>query len=89
MAQLFSEGPRRIRGKIEEEVEELVTAVEEATGDRRDALIHESADLLFHSLVLIGWAGISLNEVEEELARRLGTSGLKEQAARTKNPRES
>lgn len=48
----------------------------------REALIHEAADLLFHALVLIGWAEVSMEEVERELSRRFGVSGLTEQASR-------
>jgi len=50
--------------------------------DDREGLIGESADLIFHLLVLLADAGVSLDDVRSELARREGVSGLEEKAAR-------
>ncbi len=53
--------------KIEEEAEELVEAGE---GENRQALVHETADLIFHAMVLLAAKGVKLEEVMEELRRR-------------------
>ena len=44
--------------------------------------MHEAADLVYHLLVLLAWRGVGLDEVEAELARRFGISGLEEKASR-------
>ncbi|MBV5270862.1 MAG: phosphoribosyl-ATP diphosphatase [Afipia sp.] len=62
----------------EEAVETVIAAVE----NNRDHLIGESADLIFHLLVLLKSRGISLAEVEDALAQRTQMSGLEEKAAR-------
>ncbi|MFN9926408.1 MAG: phosphoribosyl-ATP diphosphatase, partial [Phenylobacterium sp.] len=67
--------------KLGEEAVETVIAA--AQGDR-DALTAESADLIYHWLVLIAAAGVSLDEVAARLEAREGASGLAEKAARPK-----
>ncbi len=62
----------------EEAVETVIAAVE----NNRDHLIAESADLIFHLLVLLKSRGIGLSEVEDALAQRTQMSGLEEKAAR-------
>jgi phosphoribosyl-ATP pyrophosphohydrolase len=62
----------------EEAVETVIAAVE----NDRDHLIAESADLVFHLLVLLKARGVSFAEVEDALAKRTGQSGLEEKAAR-------
>ena len=62
----------------EEAVETVIAAIE----NNRDHLIAESADLLFHLLVLLKSRGISLTEVEDALSQRTQMSGLEEKAAR-------
>jgi len=62
----------------EEAVETVIAAVE----NDRDHLIAESADLVFHLLVLLKARGVGLAEVEDALAKRTGQSGLEEKAAR-------
>jgi phosphoribosyl-ATP pyrophosphohydrolase len=62
----------------EEAVETVIAAVE----NNRDHLIAESADLIFHLLVLLKSRGIGLAEVEDALAQRTQMSGLEEKAAR-------
>ena len=62
----------------EEAVESVIAAV---AGDR-EGLISESADLLYHWLVVLALAGISLEEVMAELERRTGRSGIEEKASR-------
>ena len=78
-ASLFAGGPRLICRKVGEEAIELT--VEGLRGDAR-ALARESADLLYHLLVLWAATGLRPEEVWAELARREGTSGLAEKAAR-------
>ena len=62
----------------EEAVETIIAAVE----NDREHLIAESADLVFHLLVLLKACGVGLAEVEDVLAKRTGQSGLEEKAAR-------
>ena len=63
--------------------EEAVEAVVAALAQDKAALTAEAADVIFHLIVLLNAKGISLANVEAELARREGTSGLAEKAART------
>lgn len=71
------------RGKIAQKLgEEAVEAVIAAVADDRAGVISESADLIFHWLVLLADMDISLTEVAAELERREGTSGLAEKASR-------
>jgi len=53
-----------------------------AMGDDKAALTGEAADLIFHLLVLLADAGVSLEDVRTELRRREGVSGIDEKAAR-------
>jgi phosphoribosyl-ATP pyrophosphohydrolase len=80
-ARLFARGRAKIAQKLGEEA---VEAVIEGIGDDRAALVGESADLLYHLLVLWAAAGVSPADIAAELARRENTSGLKEKRARTK-----
>ena len=79
VARLYSKGSRKIAQKVGEEAVEAAMAV--AAGDREE-LIKESADLLFHLMVLLEAEGLSLEDVALELARREGLSGLEEKASR-------
>lgn len=67
VAKLYSRGVDKIGKKIGEEATEVVIA---AKNESREELIWESADLLFHLLVLLEHAGVSLDEVGEELVSR-------------------
>ncbi len=67
MAKLYAGGVDKIGKKIGEEATEVVIA---AKNDSRKELVWESADLLFHLLVLLEHAGVSLDEVGEELLSR-------------------
>lgn len=79
VAKLFAKG----RGKIAQKVgEEAVEAVIAAVGDDREGLIGESADLLFHLSVLWVDMGITPDDIDAELARREGVSGIAEKASR-------
>ncbi len=80
-AGLLAKGPTGVAKKLGEEAVETVLAA--AIGDR-DQIIYESADLLYHLLVLWASAGIAPDEVWAELARREGVSGIAEKAARKK-----
>jgi phosphoribosyl-ATP pyrophosphohydrolase len=79
---LLDKGPEHCAKKFgEEAVETVIAAVE----NDRDRLIAESADLLFHFLVLLKARGIGLDEVEAALAQRTTMSGLEEKAARKRD----
>jgi phosphoribosyl-ATP pyrophosphohydrolase len=62
--------------------EEAIEAVFAAAQDDRDALAAESADVIYHWLVLLAASGVSLDEVAAKLEAREGTSGLDEKASR-------
>jgi phosphoribosyl-ATP pyrophosphohydrolase len=78
-ARLFARGRAKIAQKLGEEA---VEAVIEGVGDNRAALTGESADLLYHLLVLWAAAGVSPADVAAELERREGMSGIEEKRAR-------
>ena len=81
VASLNAKGLDAILKKVGEEATETVIA---AKSGSREAIVHETADLWFHCLVLLGWHGIALSEVLAELERREGRSGHDEKASRTK-----
>ncbi len=78
---LLDGGAERIAGKIREEADELARALE-AESDERVA--SEAADLLYHALVGLRLRGVDLRSVLDVLAKRSGTSGHAEKAARPK-----
>ncbi|MGL4265095.1 MAG: phosphoribosyl-ATP diphosphatase [Afipia sp.] len=79
---LLDKGPDHCAKKLgEEAVETVIAAIE----NNRDHLIAESADLVFHLLVLLKARGISFTEVEDALAKRTQMSGLEEKAARKRD----
>jgi len=78
---LLDKGPEHCAKKLGEEAVEVVIAAIESKGTR-EHLVAESADLLFHLLVLLKSRDIALLEVEAELARRTQMSGLDEKASR-------
>ncbi|GAA6164880.1 phosphoribosyl-ATP diphosphatase [Pelagimonas sp. KU-00592-HH] len=80
-AKLLAKGPEKCAEKFGEEA---VEAIIEAVKDNREGLISESADVLFHLLVMLQSRGVGLDEVLAELARRQGTSGITEKANRPK-----
>ena len=81
---LLEGGPGKIGDKIREEAEELIEAAGEEGEEGRDHAIYEAGDLIYHTLVMLAYRGITLDEVAAELARREGTSGLAEKASRSK-----
>lgn len=81
-ARLFSRGRAKIAQKVGEEAVETVIAALAPDPNFRTALIGEATDLVFHLLVLLADAGVSLDDVRAEIARREGVSGIDEKAAR-------
>ncbi|MBM9402996.1 phosphoribosyl-ATP diphosphatase [Gluconacetobacter azotocaptans] len=82
-ARLLSRGRRKIAQKFgEEAVECLIEAVAGNTGE----LVGESADVLYHLIVMWVDAGVQPADVWAELRRREGTSGIAEKAARPHDP---
>ena len=81
VASLNAKGLDAILKKIGEEATETVIA---AKSGQRDAVVHETADLWFHCLVMLAWHGVRVADVLAELERREGISGLDEKAARKK-----
>ncbi len=79
--QLLDAGPARCAKKLGEEAVETVIA---AVGETDDAFKGEAADLLYHLLVLLESRNVALADVLAVLDKRMGTSGLKEKAERTK-----
>ncbi len=78
-ASLMRKGNDKILKKLGEEATELVIA---GKGGERDEIIYETADLFFHTLVLLGYHGIPLEAVHDELRRRFGISGVAEKRSR-------
>ena len=81
-ARLLRKGVEKIGAKVTEEAAELVEAASEAGDAGREHFVYEAGDLLYHTLVLLRWRGVELAEVETDLARRFGVSGLTEKASR-------
>jgi phosphoribosyl-ATP pyrophosphohydrolase len=79
VASLYGKGRNKILEKVGEEATEVLLAAKD--GDR-DALVAETADLWFHSLVMLVEQDLGPEAVLAELERRLGTSGHTEKAAR-------
>ena len=79
VASLYGKGRNKILEKVGEEATEVVLAAKD--GDR-DALVAETADLWFHTLVMLAEQDLGPEAVLAELERRLGTSGHTEKAAR-------
>ena len=79
VAGLYRKGLDSILKKIGEEATETVIA---AKGGDADELVYETADLWFHTLILLVHEGVDPDEVFKELERRFGLSGLEEKAAR-------
>jgi phosphoribosyl-ATP pyrophosphohydrolase len=78
-ASLMGKGNDKILKKLGEEATELVIA---GKGGNRSEIVYEAADLFFHTLVLLGFHNIHIDEVNDELRRRLGTSGIAEKNSR-------
>ncbi len=81
VAGLYHEGTDKILKKLGEEATETIIA---GKGGNRDEIIYETADLWFHSLVLLAHNNIEPQIILDELDRRFGLSGLDEKASRGK-----
>ena len=81
-SQLLAGGVARIGAKVTEEAAEVVQAADEPGDAGREHFIREVGDLIYHLLVLMRYRECSLADVEAELARRFGVSGLEEKASR-------
>ena len=79
---LFDKGLKEILSKVSEESEELIEAAVSQEENKKKKLIHETADLWFHTMVLLSHEGINAEEVLDELETRFGVSGLDEKASR-------
>lgn len=80
VAKLYAKGLDAILKKIGEESTETVMAAKDGEADK---LVHEIADLWFHTLVLLAYRELGPDAVLSELDRRFGLSGLAEKASRT------
>ena len=80
VAGLYHKGLDSILKKIGEEATETVMAAKDGDADK---IIYETADLWFHTMVLLAQQGLSPDDVLNELDRRFGLSGLEEKASRT------
>lgn len=81
-ARLLSRGTAKVAQKFGEEAVECLI---EAVAGNRDAIVTESADVLYHLIVLWVASGIEPREVWDELKRREGISGIAEKAARARD----
>jgi phosphoribosyl-ATP pyrophosphohydrolase len=81
VASLNAKGLDHILKKVGEESTETIIA---AKSGERDAIVHETADLWFHCLVMLAWNGVPVSAVLAELEKREGRSGIEEKASRTK-----
>ena len=79
VAKLYAKGMDSILKKVGEEAAETIIAAK--NGDN-EHLIYETADLWFHTLVMLAQAGLKPQHILDELARREGLSGLEEKASR-------
>jgi phosphoribosyl-ATP pyrophosphohydrolase len=85
VAGLHAKGINKILEKVGEEATEVILAAKEAEiSGNVEELVKETADLWFHTMVLLGHMESSPAAVLEELERRFGTSGLDEKASRSK-----
>lgn len=82
VAGLYNKGLDTILKKIGEEATETIIAAKEGDPDK---IIYETADLWFHTLVMLAQQGLGPDDVLKELERRFGTSGIEEKANRKTN----
>jgi phosphoribosyl-ATP pyrophosphohydrolase len=79
VASLYGKGLDAILKKVGEEATETILA---AKGGDREQIVHETADLWFHTMVMLNQLGIEPDAVIQELDRRFGRSGIEEKASR-------
>ena len=85
VASLHEQGLSKILQKVEEEALETIEAANECdtgNGEGRNAVIHETADLWFHTMVMLSHLELGPDQVLEELEKRFNISGLQEKASR-------
>ena len=85
VASLHKKGLNKILEKIGEESTETILAAKdcvESDSESRQALIHETADLWFHTMVMLSHLNLGPEQVLEELEKRFNISGLEEKASR-------
>lgn len=85
VASLHEKGLEKILDKVNEEAGETIEAAREFDPDSntsKDAVIHETADLWFHTMVMLSHLDLSPNQVLGELEKRFNISGLEEKASR-------
>lgn len=88
VASLYQKGLNKVLEKLGEESIETILAAKDydcnlGSAEHLDDLVYETADLWFHSIVMLGYFDIAPQKVLDELARRMGLSGLDEKAARS------
>ena len=83
-SQLLAGGVEKIGAKIVEEAAEVVEAAAEPGEAGREHFIHEMGDVFYHLLVMLCHKDCDLHDVEGELARRFGVSGIEEKNSRPK-----
>jgi phosphoribosyl-ATP pyrophosphohydrolase len=82
VAKLYAKGMDSILKKVGEEATEVVIAAKDGN---KEEIIYETADLWFHTLVMLAKADLKPQDILDELARREGLSGIDEKNARTKD----
>lgn len=81
VAKLYAKGMDSILKKVGEEATETIIAAKDGN---KEAIIYETADLWFHTMVMLAQAGLKPQDILDELARREGLSGIIEKENRTK-----
>lgn len=81
VASLYAKGLDAILKKVGEEATETVLAAKDGDAEK---IVHETADLWFHTLVMLAHAGLGPQDVLAELERRFGLSGIEEKAGRVR-----
>lgn len=85
VASLHAKGLNKILEKVgEESVETIIAAKDSIISGEKTDVIYETADLWFHTLVMLSHLDIGPEAILDELARRFNLSGLEEKASRTK-----
>lgn len=86
VASLHHKGLNKILEKVGEECTETILSAKDAQTDssKKDDLVYETADLWFHSLIMLSHLELSHEDILNELKRRFNLSGLKEKEQRTK-----
>lgn len=83
VAKLYAKGPDAVLKKIGEEATETILAAKDGDAEQ---IVYETADLWFHTLVMLAQHGLGPDDVIGELGRRFGISGIEEKASRPSDP---